>query len=446
MGILDEKKIALISLGCDKNLADSEVMLGILSEEGAITTVDEELADIIIINTCGFIADATDESVQTVFRALEYKKERNVAVIVAGCAAARYREKIFEEIPDIDAIVAPTDIADLPKIAADVLKGQKICAVSDPDTSIPEEILEKRVLTGESYAYLKIAEGCDNRCTYCTIPSLRGKYRSRSEDALLREANALAANGTKEIILVAQDTSLYGTDIYGKQTLHRLLQNLSQIEGIRWIRLLYCYPEHIYSELIQEMATNEKVCKYIDMPIQHSETSVLEAMGRHSSKESVISVIENLRSRVKGIIIRTTIMTGFPTESKTDFQNLLAFLKEVRFDKLGAFSYSQEEGTKAAEMPQLSEKTRETRKNRVMELQAAISQEEQKKFVGGVYDCFVGGAVPYEKNMYFGRIYADAPDVDGVTYFSAKQKLSSGDFVKVRITNSLEYDLEGEII
>ena len=448
MNIIEGIKIALVSLGCDKNLMDSEVMLGLIGEAGCVLVQDRAQADVIIINTCGFLQDAAQESVNHILDAGEYKEKGACrAIVVTGCLAQRYGEDIFEELPCVDAVVGTNDYAQIADAIASVLSGNPYTALLGARNMPDEEIMAKRVISTHGYyEYLKIAEGCDNCCTYCTIPRIRGHYRSRKLESLVKEAEMLAAKGVKELILVAQDTSLYGKALYGESSLHILLQKLSAIDGIRWIRLMYCYPEHIYDELIEEMARNPKVVHYIDMPIQHSDDEVLKRMGRRSTRDGLYDTIDKLRDAMPDIAIRTTIITGFPGESKEAFDNMVDFMEEVRFDRLGVFAYSREEDTPADALSgHLPEKLKQKRRDRLMELQQEIAAANATDMVGRELDVIVEEYLGDEKR-YIGRSYMDAPFTDGVVFFPCEEKLEPGEFVTVKVTGAAVYDLEGEVV
>jgi len=427
-------KVALISLGCDKNRVDSEVMLGQLAGEACVFTPNLEEAEAIIVNTCGFLQDAVAEAREEIEKALEQKRTGLCcAVIITGCAAERYREE-FAQNSEIDAILG---VHEYGRIA-------EVMAVAFGDHGRTQFAPTSRVLsTPGHYAYFKIAEGCDKHCTYCTIPAIRGPYRSRTMESLLDEAAALAAQGVKELVIVAQDTTLYGTDIYGRQALHELLRELSQIDGIQWLRLLYCYPEHIYDGLIAEMVQNPKVLPYVDMPMQHASDKILKLMGRKSTQADLRATVAKLRDAIPGITLRTTLIAGFPGETKADFTDLCNFIQETQFDHLGVFAYSREEGTPADKLPgHLEGKTKEARKDRLMRLQQEISADKLLQKTGNVLEVLVEGS---QDDVYYGRSPSDAPEIDGLVYIEGAQGLKSGDFVKVRITKSTEYDLIGEL-
>lgn len=440
-------KIAFVSLGCDKNLVDSEIMLGLIQEEGYTIISDPNDAHIVIVNTCGFILDATEEGIENVLRIAELKSSGNCkGLIVTGCMAQRYKKEIFEDIKEVDAVVGTGDFESIGRVIKEVLQGNKVELVTDINNKLDGNNSFKRILTTPGYlAYLKIAEGCDNFCTYCTIPSLRGSYRSRTMESLVEETTILAKQGVKELVLIAQDTALYGTDIYNENKLHVLLNKLSCIEGIEWIRMLYCYPEHITDETITEMSTNEKVCHYIDMPIQHSEDKILKLMGRGNSKDEIRKVVEKLRKNMPDIIIRTTLIVGFPSESEKDFNDLIDFIQEIKFNKLGVFPYSQEEGTPACKLPnQIDEDVKNERKDKIMELQKYISANALREYIGKTIKVIVEGKM-VDDEVYCGRSYMDCYDIDGLVFFNSETEILSGEFLNILITDALDYDLIGEI-
>ncbi|MDO5702788.1 MAG: 30S ribosomal protein S12 methylthiotransferase RimO [Lachnospiraceae bacterium] len=439
-------KLLMVSLGCDKNLVDSERMLGILTSRGFTLTDDEEEAEVAVINTCCFIEDAKKESIERIFDLARLKETGSLKVLIAaGCMAQRYRDEILEEIPEIDAIVGTTAIGSIAQAVSDALHGSHTSHMRDIDTDDPDVDVEKRVVTtGGYYAYLKIAEGCDKCCTYCAIPKFRGHFRSTPMEKLISEAGRLAERGVRELILVAQETTIYGTDIYGEKRLHVLLGELCRIEGIRWIRILYCYPEEIYPELIDVMAEEPKICHYLDLPIQHASDVILKRMARKTTEEDLRALIGKLRERIPDIALRTTLITGFPGETEEDHAVLLNFVREMRFDRLGVFTYSREEGTPAAAMKNQIKKTvRKKRYGEIMALQQGISLACNTEKVGTLMDVIVEGSLP-EDGVYVGRSYRDAPSVDGFVFFKSHRDLMSGDFVSVRITAASEYDLHGE--
>ena len=443
---MKNKKILFISLGCDKNLVDSEVMLGILADRGFEMTDTEDDADIIIINTCCFINDAKEESVNTILEMAEYKKNGPCrALIVTGCLAQRYKQEIVDEIPEVDAVIGTSKYDEIFDAVEQALKGSHFLDVDDLERlpSVPG----KRILTtGGHYAHLKIAEGCDKHCTYCIIPKIRGNYRSVPMEQLLSEAAFLAGHGVKELILVAQETTLYGMDLYGKKSLHILLQELAKIKGIRWIRILYCYPEEIYPELIETIKTEKKVCHYLDMPIQHASDAILKRMGRRTTKEQLKETVALLRKEIPDIVLRTTLIAGFPGETQEQHEELMEFVDEMEFERLGVFAYSPEENTPAALMPdQIPEEIKEDRRDTILELQQEIAFDKAADMVGRTLYAMIEGKVADEP-AYVARTYADSPDIDGYVFVNTGEMLMSGDFVKVKITGSAEYDLIGELV
>lgn len=439
--------VSFVSLGCDKNLVDSEHMLGLLNQGGFSLTGDEEKADVIVVNTCCFIEDAKKESIENILEVAGYKETGNCkALIVTGCMAQRYKQEILDEIPEVDAVVGTTSYDKIVDIANGILE-QKGLRTQHFDL-IDREMLDEmpRILTTAGYfAYVKISEGCDKHCTYCIIPKLRGKYRSRQMDKIKAEVEKLAADGVSEIILVAQDTTEYGRDLENA-SLAKLLHELGEIEGIEWIRVLYCYPESITDELIEEIKTNPKVCKYLDIPIQHASTAILKRMARKSSLEQLKERLGKLRQEIPSIALRTTLIVGFPGETEEDFQILYDFVKEMRFDRLGVFTYSKEEGTPAALFEdQIDEKTKIKRRDAIMALQHGISSALTAEKVGKTMKVLIEGKIT-DEDVYIGRTYQDAPDIDGEVFVEYEGELISGDFVDVRITASNDYDLIGEIV
>ena len=438
--------ILFISLGCDKNLVDSEVMLGLLDKKGYQIVDSEEDADIIVVNTCCFIHDAKEESIQTILEMAEYKKEGKLkALIVTGCLAQRYQQEIIDEIPEVDAVLGTTSYDHIVEAVEEALAGNGHVVLEDVDALT--DVKEKRlVTTGGHYAYMKIAEGCDKHCTYCIIPKLRGNYRSVPMEKLLAEAKDLADQGVKELILVAQETTVYGKDLYGEKSLHKLLRELCKISGIQWIRILYCYPEEIYDELIQTIKEENKVCHYLDLPIQHASDAVLKRMGRRTSKAQLVEIIEKLRKEIPDISLRTTLITGFPGETQEQHEELKDFVDEMEFDRLGVFTYSPEEDTPAATMTeQIPEEVKEDRQAELMELQQEIAFDLAEDMVGREVLVMIEGKVA-DENAYVGRTYKDAPNVDGLIFINTDEELMSGDFARVRVTGALEYDLIGELI
>ena len=438
-------KILFISLGCDKNLADSEEMLGLLTGNGHEIVDSEEEAEGIVVNTCCFIHDAKEESINTILEMAEYKKQGSCkALIVTGCMAQRYKEEIIQEIPEVDAVLGTTSYGDIVKAVTEAAAGNSFQEFRDINF-LPEDSGKRVITTGGHFGYLKIAEGCDKHCTYCIIPSLRGNFRSVPEERLLAQAENMASQGVKELILVAQETTVYGTDLYGKKTLHLLLKKLCQIRGIRWIRVLYCYPEEIYDELIQVMREEKKICHYLDLPIQHCSDRILKRMGRRTSKAQLVEIISKLRREIPDIVLRTTLITGFPGETEEDHQELMEFVNEMEFDRLGAFTYSPEEGTPAAGMAdQVPEEVKEERRDEIMELQQEISLDKGNERIGQEMLVMIEGKVSGE-SAYIGRTYADAPKVDGYMFVQTGELMVTGDFAKVRVTGALEYDLIGEL-
>lgn len=439
-------KILFSSLGCDKNLVDTEVMLGLLASRGYEMTDDETQADVIVINTCCFIHDAKEESIQNILEMAEYKKEGKIkALIVTGCLAQRYRQEIIDEIPEVDEVLGTTAYDKILDAVDAALAGEHSVMLSDLD-SLPLPDTKRLVTTGGHFAYLKIAEGCDKHCTYCIIPKIRGNFRSVPMEHLLKEAQELADQGVKELILVAQETTLYGKDLYGEKSLHVLLKNLCKISGIRWIRILYCYPEEITDELIQVMKEEPKICHYLDLPIQHANDTILGRMGRRTSKQELIDIIGKLRSEIPDICLRTTLITGFPGETKEQHEELMEFVDEMEFDRLGVFTYSPEEDTPAAEMPdQIEEEVKLERQADLMELQQEIAFDNAQDMVGREVLVMIEGKVA-DENAYVGRTYRDAPNVDGLIFINTDEELLSGDFARVKVTGAVDYDLIGELL
>ena len=438
--------ILFVSLGCDKNLVDTEVMLGLLAQKGHQMVDSEEMADVIVVNTCCFIHDAKEESIQTILEMAEYKKEGTLkALIVTGCLAQRYKQEILDEIEEVDAVLGTTSYDKIVDVIEEALQGHKSLELEDID-ALPVVDAKRLVTTGGHFAYLKIAEGCDKHCTYCIIPKIRGNFRSVPMERLLKEAEELVAQGVKELILVAQETTLYGKDIYGEKSLHILLKELCKISGLRWIRILYCYPEEIYDELIQVIKEEDKICKYLDLPIQHACDDVLKRMGRRTSKAQLVGIVEKLRREIPGIALRTTLITGFPGETQEQHEELMEFVDEMEFDRLGVFTYSPEEDTPAANMPnQIDEEVKEGRQAELMELQQEIAFELAENMIGKEVMVMIEGKVA-DENAYVGRTYMDAPNVDGLIFVETDEEMMSGDFAKVKVTGALEYDLIGEIM
>ena len=439
------RKVLFISLGCDKNLADSEEMLGMLVENGYALTNDETEAEVIVVNTCAFIHDAKEESINSILEMARYKTEGVLkALLVTGCLAQRYKEEIIKEIPEVDAVLGTTSFGDIIKALDKVFEGERYLEFKDINALT--EISKKRVLTtGGYYGYLKIAEGCDKRCTYCIIPKLRGNYRSVPMEQLISQAEYLTEQGVRELILVAQETTVYGKDLYQEKCLHKLLKELCKIPGIQWIRILYCYPEEIYPELVQTMKEEKKICHYLDLPIQHCSDKILKKMGRRTTKQELIDIVKLLRKEIPDIILRTTLITGFPGETEEDHEELMEFIDTMEFDRLGVFTYSAEEDTPAANMPnQIAEEVKQDRQAELMELQQEISIDKGNDKIGTCVEVMIEGKVA-DENAYVGRTYGDAPNVDGYIFINTDTELMSGDFARVHVTGALEYDLIGEL-
>ena len=438
--------ILFISLGCDKNLVDTEVMLGLLASRGYEMTDDEEQADIVVINTCCFIHDAKEESIQNILEMAELKKDGRIkALIVTGCLAQRYRQEILDEIPEVDEVLGTTAYDKILDAVDEALSGRHSVILSDLE-ALPLPDTKRLVTTGGHFAYLKIAEGCDKHCTYCIIPKIRGEFRSVPMERLIREAQELADQGVKELILVAQETTLYGKDLYGEKSLHRLLRELCKISGLRWIRILYCYPEEIYDELIQTIKEEPKICNYLDLPIQHGSDGILKRMGRRTTKQELVDIIGKLRSEIPDICLRTTLITGFPGETQEQHEELMDFIDEMEFERLGVFTYSPEEDTPAAVMPdQIDEEVKLDRQAELMELQQEIAFDNAQEMIGREVLVMVEGKVA-DENAYVGRTYRDAPNVDGLIFINTDEELLSGDFARVKVTGAVDYDLIGELV
>lgn len=439
-------KILFISLGCDKNLVDTEVMLGMLASRGYKMTNEEQEADIIVINTCCFIHDAKEESIQNILEMAEYKKNGSAkALIVTGCMAERYRQEILDEIPEVDEVLGTTAYDRILDAVDAALAGQHEVMTADLD-ALPLPETKRLVTTGGHFAYLKIAEGCDKHCTYCIIPKIRGNFRSVPMERLIKEAEELADQGVKELILVAQETTLYGKDLYGEKSLPKLLRELCKISGIRWIRILYCYPEEITDELIQVMKEEPKICHYLDLPIQHANDTILKRMGRRTSKQELIDIVQKLRKEIPDICLRTTLITGFPGETQEQHEEVMEFIDTLEFDRLGAFTYSPEEDTPAATFEdQIDEEVKEDRQADIMELQQEIAFDKAEDMIGREVLVMIEGKVA-DENAYVGRTYRDAPNVDGLIFINTDVELISGDFAKVKVTGALDYDLIGELM
>ncbi len=436
-------KILFISLGCDKNLVDSEVMLGLLASRGYEMIDDEQEADIIVVNTCCFIHDAKQESVDNILEMAEYKKTGKLkALIVTGCLAERYRQEIIDEIPEVDAVLGTTAYDKILDAVDEALEGKHFLEMEDLQ-ALPVVDTKRQITTGGHFAYMKIAEGCDKHCTYCIIPKIRGTYRSVPMEQLIKEAEELAAQGVKELILVAQETTLYGKDLYGEKSLHKLLKELCKVSGIQWIRILYCYPEEITDELIQVIKEEPKICHYLDLPIQHANDEILKRMGRRTSKQELIDIVTKLRKEIPDICLRTTLITGFPGETEEQHQELVEFVDEMEFDRLGVFTYSPEEDTPAATMPdQIDEEVKLERQAELMELQQEIAFDTAENMIGREMLVMIEGKIADEP-AYVGRTYRDAPKVDGLIFVETGELLMSGDFAKVTVTGAEEYDLIG---
>ena len=436
-------KVGFISLGCSKNLVDTEVMLHKLHSAGFELTPDESEAEIIVINTCGFIESAKKESIESILDAARLKELGSCRHIIAtGCLVERYRDEVMRELPEIDAIIGVGSLCDIAEACRAVMRGEKYSSFRDKEASV---LGGERILTTEPHtAYIKVSEGCDNCCTYCAIPLIRGKHRSRTVEDIVAEAKELESRGVKEVNLIAQDTTRYGLDIYGEYSLARLVRAITDETSIPWIRLLYCYPDKITDELIEEFRTNPRLVKYMDIPIQHISDKVLRSMNRHGGKALIVDAVKKLRESVPGIVLRTTAMVGFPGESDEDFVELCEFVKEARFDRFGAFTFSPEEGTPAAEMDcQIDEQQKQDRYDTLMQTQLLISEEQNAAKIGITLTVLCDG-YDADENIYYGRSYADAPDVDGKVYFTSERKIAPGDFVSVKITEALDYDLVGE--
>lgn len=438
--------IFFVSLGCDKNLVDSEMMITSLRKNGFVLTDDIEDADVIVVNTCCFIGDAKEESINTLIEMGGYKEGRCKLLVAVGCLAQRYHNEIKEDIPEVDLIVGTMGYEDLSEKINEALGGKGVLESLKDIDYLPTPLTDRDSMSGGYYAYLKIAEGCDKCCTYCVIPKVRGHYRSVPMDNLIAQAKHLVANGAKELILVAQETTLYGKDIYGEKSLPKLLEELSKIDELKWIRILYCYPEEITDELISAIKNLPKVCHYLDMPIQHGSDDVLRRMGRWTNREQIEKTVAKLREEIPDIALRTTLITGFPGETEDDFEQVKEFVKKMEFDRLGVFTYSREEDTPAAEMNgQIDEEVKEARRDEIMQIQQDIAFDKSNSRVGEIYEVMIEGRLP-DEGVYIARTYMDAPDVDGYVFIQSDYNLDSGDFVKVEVTRSDEYDLIAEII
>lgn len=435
--------IYFVSLGCDKNLTNSEEMLGLLYKNGYSFTDDESLADAVVINTCAFIGDAKEESINTILEFAELKNQNKLkAVIVTGCLAERYKNEIMKEIPEVDAILGTTSYDEIVKAVNEALKGNKTQVYKDINRLV-ETDADRINTTGGYFAHLKIAEGCNKRCTYCIIPKMRGNYRSIPVEKLVNEARKLAIKGIKELILVAQETTVYGIDLYGKKSLHVLLNELCKVEGIEFIRVMYCYPEEIYDEFIVTMKNQKKICHYIDMPIQHCNNEILKSMGRKTNKTQLTETIKKIREAIPDIVLRTTLISGFPGETQKQHEELMEFVDEMEFERLGVFTYSREEDTVAALMSnQVPENIKNKRKEEIMLLQQDIVFENGEAMVGKIFDVLIEGKL-VDENVYVGRTYMDAPGIDGNVFVECDDELFTGDIIKAAITGASEYDLTG---
>lgn len=446
-------KIGVVSLGCPKNLVDSETILGLIHEENYEITNDPSEAEIIIVNTCGFIESAKEESINTILQMAEYKKSGSCKyIIVTGCLSQRYAEELFNELPEADAIAGVEVYDEIGSIIKRVMNGERFIMLerSKPDVIYTsKETFLPRILTTPSYtAYLKIAEGCDNCCSYCAIPKIRGPYRSKPMEQVLKEAKALADNGVKELIVVAQDTTRYGEDLPGgKLLLSDLLKELNKIESLKWIRVMYCYPNNFTDELIETFASLDKVCKYVDLPLQHASNRLLASMNRYDTREEVETLLAKLRKRIPGIVIRTTFIVGFPGETDADFEELKEFVEQQRFENAGVFAYSQEEGTVAGAMPnQIPDEIKQERYHELMALQAQISEEIHKDTEGQTLEVLVEGIEEDGSGLHYGRSYREAPDIDGLVFIENPGDIKPGCFVKVNILQGFTYESVGERI
>ncbi len=437
-------RIGFVSLGCPKNLVDTEVMLGILGEEGYQIVADPEEANVIVVNTCGFIESAQEESIQTILEMAEYKKRNCKLLIMSGCLAERYHDDILAELPEVDAVVGTGDYPKIAEVIKRALGGEKPVLYGHQNDPEPKG-LPRMLSTGGVSAYLKIADGCSNNCTYCIIPQLRGKYHSREMEDILEEAKSLAKSGVRELIVIAQDTTRYGFDIYGEYRLPELLRKLCEIDGIRWVRVHYLYPEVITDELISVFATEDKIVKYMDIPIQHCSDRILKRMGRHGDQKQLYTLLQKLRKEIPALVIRTTIIAGFPGETEEEFAELLTFVKKMKFERLGAFAYSREDGTAAARLPEQLEQTiKEERAAKIMEIQREISRQHRASMLGKDLEVLVEG-YDMDNLMYYGRSYQDSIDIDTTVYFAAEEEVAIGDFVTVTVLDADNYDLTGQM-
>ena len=437
-------KVGMVSLGCPKNQMDAELMLAKLEQAGYEITAESGLADVVIVNTCGFIEDAKQESIDNILEFAQLKKEGQIKrIIVTGCLAERYQQELVSELPECDGVLGLGANGDIVEAVRKATDGESVYRFPPKECwSLEGDRLQT---TPHFFAYLRIADGCDNRCTYCAIPLIRGGLKSRPMENILAEAKKLVADGVKELVLIAQDTTIYGQDLYGEVRLPALLRELCRIEGLQWIRLLYCYPEHVTEELLDVMASEEKVLPYMDMPLQHASGKVLRAMNRPGDRETLTALVRRIRERVPGITLRTTVMTGFPGETKKDFEELCAFIQDARFERLGCFAYSAEEGTPAANLPdQIPEKVKCRRRDIVMEEQSRISDRHNEAMIGKTLTVLVESFDKYAE-CWFGRSEGDAPDIDGKVFFAATKRVQPGDFVQVTVTDTMDWDLIGEM-
>lgn len=437
-------RVGLVSLGCAKNLVDSEIMLGLLDNGNYVITQNYEEADILIVNTCGFIDSAKEESIDTILELGQYKNNGKLkALIASGCLSERYHSELLKEIPELDAVIGTGDFINIVQVVEKILSGEKVLTHGNINTIFDENLPRKRS-TPHYTSFVKIGDGCNNHCTYCIIPSLRGDYRSRKIEDIVREVRQQVSEGVKEIIIIAQDITQYGIDIYGQYKLPELLSKLDNIEGVKWIRLLYVYPENINDELISVIKKSNHILHYLDIPLQHTEDKVLKKMARKTKKQNILELVTNLRSEIPDIIIRSSIISGFPGETEEDFNQLLKTLGELKIDRLGVFKYSREEGTPAAEfIDQIADEVKENRQNKIFEIQQQISLTKNQKLIGSTLEVLIE---EISDNVYLGRSYMDAPEIDGIIYVNSEKPLNPGDFCMVKITDSLEYDLIGEIL
>lgn len=440
------QKIKVVSLGCAKNLVDSEVMTGLLRESGYEIVTGEKNADILLVNTCGFIDAAKEESVNAIMEAASYKKKGKCrALVVTGCLAQRYKDELLAEIPEIDGLIGTGEIPHIAKVVGDAFEGKRPVRVATP-TFIYDHELPRDLATPAYSAYIKVADGCNNRCAYCVIPAIRGDYRSRPMESIEAEARRLASQGVREVNLIAQDTTRYGLDLYGEYKLDKLLNRLAGVDELAWLRVLYAYPTHFTDSLIETMASQEKICRYLDIPLQHADDKILQAMNRQGSSQDILRLIDKLRKNIPGLTLRTSFIVGFPGETEQQFQNLVDFVKTVRFDRVGVFTYSLEEGTAAADLPgQVPDEVKEARKDFLLNIQQDISLAKNKEKIGQTVSALIEGKESSSPEVYFGRTQADAPEVDGTILVSGN-RLSTGDIVSVKITHAYEYDLIGEVI